>query len=65
MQNECIANYSIHCTVRGCKYHKGDENYCSLDTIDIGTHEQNPTDEKCVDCRSFSCKRSGAGNMNG
>lgn len=54
--NESIANYSIHCTVKDCKYHKGTENYCSLDTIDVGSHEKNPTECKCVDCRSFSCK---------
>ena len=59
MDHESIANYSIHCTVRDCKYHKGDENYCSLDSIRISAHEKNPTDEKCVDCKSFSCKESG------
>ena len=66
MKNECIANYSIHCTVRDCKYHKGDENYCSLDTIDVGAHEQNPTTSQCVDCSSFSCRHDCAnGTMNG
>ena len=58
MYNEGPANYHIHCTVKDCKYHKGDENYCSLDTINVATHEANPTDVKCVDCRSFQCKQS-------
>lgn len=59
--NDCIANYSIHCTVKDCKYHKGDENYCSLDTVNIGTHEQKPTDVRCVDCNSFECSHRGTG----
>lgn len=58
MHNEGIANYSIHCTVSDCKYHQGKENYCSLDSIDVATHEQNPTDPRCVDCRSFECKNN-------
>ena len=57
MFNDPIANYSIHCTVKDCKYHKGDENYCSLDTINVSAHEQNPTKVECVDCRSFECRR--------
>ena len=55
MNNERIANYSIHCTVHDCKHHKGDENYCSLDTVNISTHEKAPTDTRCVDCSSFEC----------
>lgn len=62
MNHECIANYSIHCTVRDCKYHKGDENYCSLDTVNISTHEKNPTDVRCVDCSSFRCKGQNCAN---
>lgn len=62
MNHECIANYSIHCTVKDCRYHKGDENYCSLDTVNISAHEQNPTDQRCVDCSSFRCKGQ---SMNG
>ena len=61
-QNSCDGGkyiIHIHCTVKDCKYHKGDENYCSLDTINVATHESNPTDVKCVDCRSFECKRHG------
>lgn len=50
------ANHCIKCTVNDCKYHSGRENYCSLDCIEVASHEQNPTDERCVDCRSFECK---------
>lgn len=60
MFNENIANHSIRCTVHDCKYHNGQENYCSLDCIDVATHEENPTDVRCVDCRSFECKHNGA-----
>ena len=59
MNHECIANYSIHCTVQDCRYHKGDENYCSLDTVNISSRDKNPTDAHCVDCSSFRCKHSG------
>ena len=50
------ANSSIKCTVHQCAYHCEDKNYCSLDSITVGTHEKNPTTEKCTDCQSFSVK---------
>ena len=40
------ANPNIRCTVNNCEYHCKDGDYCSLDKIDIPTHEMNPT--KCV-----------------
>ncbi len=49
-------NRSIHCTVEDCRHHNGSEDYCSLNRIDVAAHELNPTDERCVDCRSFDCK---------
>lgn len=53
------ANHAIHCTVEDCRYHTGTEDYCSLDCIHVASHEQNPSDEKCVDCKSFACKHGG------
>lgn len=53
------ANRSIGCTVTQCEYHCGNENYCTLDKINVGTHEQNPTNVQCTDCESFkanNCK---------
>lgn len=47
------ANLSIGCTVSSCKYHCGGQNYCTLDKVDIGTHEPHPTKCECVDCKSF------------
>ena len=58
MFNETQKNRCIHCSVKDCKYHCGDENYCSLDSIQVASHEKNPTDEQCVDCRSFECKHN-------
>ncbi len=52
----CKANSSIHCTVSQCAHHCGGENYCTLDRIDVGTHEANPTMVECVDCNSFRRK---------
>ena len=47
------ANKCIECTVQSCAYHCDTENYCSLDRIMVGTHEANPTEDQCTDCKSF------------
>ena len=52
----CNANKSIECTVQQCAHHCQGENYCSLDKILVGTHEQNPTMDQCTDCKSFRKK---------
>jgi len=49
-------NSSIGCTVKQCRHHAGNENYCSLNAIQVGTHEQNPTQIECTDCNSFALK---------
>lgn len=46
--NECI-----QCTIKNCAYHADTTDYCTLDTIKIGTHEMNPTKKDCTDCESF------------
>jgi hypothetical protein len=46
MRNTCI-----HCSVTGCKYQN--ENFCTLESVQIGTHEANPKMCECVDCESF------------
>ena len=51
--NRNNANNSIKCTVQQCKYHCNTKDYCSLDCIIVGTHEQNPTNNECTDCKSF------------
>jgi len=50
------ANERVKCTVEQCKYHNDGKECCSLDSIQVGTHEPNPTKTECVDCQSFMCK---------
>lgn len=55
----CKANECICCTVTQCKNHCSDgKNFCSLEKIKIGTHENNPTVCQCTDCESFVPKNS-------
>ncbi len=49
----CHANKCIACTVQSCAYHCDTEDYCSLEHIQVGTHEKNPTMDECTDCKSF------------
>ena len=42
--------------VQQCKHHCSNENYCSLNQILVGTHEANPTQDQCTDCKSFRMK---------
>lgn len=49
-------NESIKCSVNNCAYHACAENYCTLSTINVGTHESNPTKKECTDCESFEMK---------
>jgi len=46
-------NESVKCTVSNCRYHHDAKNYCTLQTVQIGTHEVNPTQEACTDCMSY------------
>ena len=39
----CTPNQSIKCTVSNCAHHCQDTQYCGLNTIQVGTHETNPT----------------------
>lgn len=54
--DQCKKNECIACTVEQCMYHCNSANYCSLDHIQVGTHEANPTMEQCTDCMSFRRK---------
>ncbi len=49
-------NKSIQCTVEQCRHHCKSHDYCSLDTVQIGTHECDPSMEQCTDCLSFRAK---------
>ncbi|QHI73319.1 DUF1540 domain-containing protein [Aminipila terrae] len=54
--NSSFVNESIRCTVDQCKNHAQSKNYCSLDSITVGTHENSPTQDQCTDCKSFQVK---------
>ena len=47
---------SIKCSVSNCSYHAQEKNYCTLNEIQVGTHESNPTMVECTDCQSFKVK---------
>ena len=49
----CKCNQTIRCTVVQCRYHEKSDNFCSLDSITVGTHEANPAMDQCTDCLSF------------
>ena len=49
-------NESIKCTVTQCANHCDSADYCSLSSIQVGTHEANPTMVECTDCNSFELK---------
>lgn len=51
------ANHSIECTVQQCENHCAGQDYCSLQSIKVGTHENNPTVCQCTDCESFAMKK--------
>lgn len=51
------ANKSIKCSVTQCENHCSTEDYCSLSSIQVGTHEANPTMVECTDCNSFELKK--------
>ncbi|MGL5380559.1 DUF1540 domain-containing protein [Clostridium sp.] len=49
-------NPSIKCVVNQCKHHDCSENYCTLNVIEVGTHEPDPKVVECTDCLSFAKK---------
>ncbi len=53
IMDKCHANKSIRCTVEQCANHCSTSDYCALESIQVGTHEMNPTEKKCTDCQSF------------
>lgn len=51
MDNE--KNNSIKCSVNQCKYHMGTEEFCTLNSINVGACTSNPKDPECTKCDSF------------
>lgn len=56
MTDSSYANKCIKCTVSNCENHNNSQDYCSLDSITVGTHEVNPTVCQCTDCENFVAK---------
>lgn len=54
--NTNIKNIAIKCTINNCAHHCNFADYCSLDSIVVGTHEANPTVCQCTDCMSFKLR---------
>lgn len=49
-------NPSIKCSVHQCKFNNNQEKYCTLSSIQVGTHEKSPKQVQCTDCDSFELK---------
>lgn len=46
-------NESIGCTVSECKYHCKDDNFCTLEQIEVVKHTSKARDIQATDCGSF------------
>lgn len=53
-----VPNKSINCSVNNCRFNCSCDgsDYCTLESIRVGSHELNPTECKCTDCESFILK---------
>lgn len=49
-------NESIGCVVSECRFHSQDNNYCTLDKINVVKHESCAETVECTDCGSFQKK---------
>ena len=47
------SNTSIKCTVTNCAHHNGSENYCTLNSINVGHCGVAPTKPEGTECNSF------------
>lgn len=50
-------NESIQCIVKECKYHSGNSDYCSLDSIRVTNTGQTSQTSKDTECGSFIAKQ--------
>ncbi|MBC2580918.1 DUF1540 domain-containing protein [Clostridium sp. DJ247] len=46
-------NDSIGCTVFECRFHHKDDNYCTLEKIQVTKHKSRAETTECTDCGSF------------
>jgi hypothetical protein len=47
------ANTSIHCSVTSCANHCPDQQYCALNTIQVGCQDPNVATCGATECASF------------
>ena len=52
MDNKCV-NTSIQCTVNSCAYNNVDKKCCSLQSIQVGCTNAQPTKCESTECASF------------
>ncbi len=50
-------NNSIGCTVDTCKYHCTSANYCTLNSIEVGSCNCNASSSDATCCQSFEIKK--------
>ena len=50
-------NENIKCSVKQCKYNDNGAKYCTLNVIQVGTHEADPKVSECTDCQSFELRQ--------
>lgn len=46
-------NSSIGCTVSECTFHCKEDNYCTLEKIEVIKNAQSANSVECTDCGSF------------
>ncbi|SFB39642.1 DUF1540 domain-containing protein [Clostridium frigidicarnis] len=46
-------NSSIGCVVTECKYHCKEDDYCTLNKIEVTKHSSTAKSVECTDCGSF------------
>lgn len=51
-------NHSIACTVKNCAYHAGNQGYCTLSSIKVGSCAPEVTQCDNTECASFKAGRS-------
>ena len=55
---DCTCNTHIKCTVDSCAHHNGSGNCCSLNSIQVGCCDCNPTRCEGTECASFQLDQS-------
>jgi hypothetical protein len=51
-----MENKNIACTVNECRHHSGNENYCTLNKIQVKKHGATANSVEHTDCGSFETK---------